>query len=550
MPKLAIVQLARRGDLVSVLPVAWHYHTQGWEVDVYAHEDFVDALEPCSYVTPRPVPTTHRAVNATADAVRGRYDLVLETQVDANRRPPPAKFPNFIQEQWGRAGLAERFHDLPLVFDRRDAEGERQALAQHWPDAGGLPVLLLCLKGHSSPFVANYGKSDDSAAVFEDWLRRALCKRWQVLGIGGLQLRKAHHLLAFLERADALVSIDTLPIHLAYATGTPTFVLSREVPWYQSEPRAHWCGRWTYPEANTDACRVPLLDMIDRRDFAPGRLCRPVVGERVESVYHVVDWWTPPDGHPDRGRILAAKASWDRLAEADGAWSTVLHDTDRDARRTSRDIGDNRKLPYIRDLIDFGCDAAERAGDPDGIVVFTNSDVGVVPEAAEAVRYALRDAPCAFSRRIDVRGGRAYTRADLARHKAHVGADLFAFRASWWRRNGSSFPDMIYAAEGWDALARWRCWAANPAAEIAPCIVWHIDHAPFWSMNQNIHTCESQRHNRAEARRWAAENGLGMALWPDGARWLCRIDEQWMGAAGITPADLCRLARKPEPAMT
>jgi hypothetical protein len=96
-----------------------------------------------------------------------------------------------------------------------------------------------------------------------------------VVDIGAMRLPHILDLMPILERARCLLSIDTAPIHLAYATMTPTIVISRNEEWSKSEPRKHWLGQFTFAEAMHAGWRKRIAELLTG-DMELGRCCRPM----------------------------------------------------------------------------------------------------------------------------------------------------------------------------------------------------------------------------------------------------------------------------------
>lgn len=533
-PRVAIVQLARAGDIVNVLPVARELHLGGYDVDLIVHQDFAEILEAVSYVTPVLVdgPNNDPCAHANAARVSGNYSLVLCAQVNGNYTPLDVECESFIVQSWARAGMewVERFHDLPLVFDHRDAEGEAAAVEALVPPDDGRPLLAFCLKGYSSPFA--------DADAFGEWLVKKHAGRYRLLDLSEVRLPKVHHLLALIEAADVLLTVDSLPLHLAYAAGTPTIALSRGIPHYNSEPREHWIGRVLYPVANSTEGRQAVYDLLNdpvalRR--RKGSLCRPPAAMYRHRIIHAVDWYLRPgddlEATHERRRVMNARTTWDRLQNGDADagvakadWRIAFHVL-QDTDRSSADLGDFRRLPYIKDVIDF---AAKCARHDDEILVFTNADTLILPDAPAAIREKLAAGDCCYSRRIDVSSGEyPYTREQLTRYPRHVGADLFAFRVGWWKQHRDEFPDLLLACEGWDWVARQILKRHNPAAEIDPPVIYHERHAPVWAYSLNIHDNPGQVWNRFECSRWAIANGFKNAILTDSSPWLFKPDGTW-----------------------
>lgn len=209
----------------------------------------------------------------------------------------------------------------------------------------------------------------------------------------------------------------------------------------------------------------------------------------------------------------------------DRAWHTVYCETSK-AKRTARDLGDDRDLPYIADVFDFGVERARKQqpkGDP--IVCFTNNDIGLCPEAPDIVRRAAAVSAFGFSRRREVTHmEKVYTVNDLRAHEDHPGSDLFFFRCSWWEKNKAKFPDLC-AAEGWDFVLRHIMLKQNPGCQIMSCI-YHGRHRSEWSSPDKINTAPSQVHNRRLCTKWAKDNGMEQSLLdPSQSRFLFKNDE-------------------------
>jgi hypothetical protein len=247
----------------------------------------------------------------------------------------------------------------------------------------------------------------------------------------------------------------------------------------------------------------------------------PVLGAPAPTkppVYHV-HHAMPLIEHPDAARVENARCTWGWAASIDKAW----HLMPLLPARTSAEVGDPRAVAYVRDLLDA---AAERAGE-EGIVVWTNLDVCLVPEAPTIIRRKLARAPCCFSRRVDVEDAtKNRTLADLHYAKVHGGTDLFAFRASWWRKRRGAVPDMFIACEAFDFVLRHVMLWDNTYAEITPPILYHQTHEAFWAQPANLQTNPAQAHNRRLAVAWCETYGYEAWLAPPAAGYLLKNDPE------------------------
>jgi hypothetical protein len=133
----------------------------------------------------------------------------------------------------------------------------------------------------------------------------------------------------------------------------------------------------------------------------------------------------------DTPRHKRAQATWDYVY-AQGVKPVHVVDFPRDATK----IGDPRKLPYLKDMLERGLQNAK--GDQD-VIIWTNDDVGFETGIVEWARDGIV-ANGAMSMRRNESG--------------HIGRDLFAFTSKWLRDNFDKIPDYIQGAPCFDlALA-------------------------------------------------------------------------------------------------
>lgn len=235
--KVCIVQLGRYGDILSALPVAYHWHQKGYQVDWAVHEDFKDIFDVVDYASPLVWKGSVDDINEAAAELRHMdYDHVIDCQVHQNMRPCP-RLENYQREQWHRAGFDFiQIKESPLVLSRKKALG-------------------YCLTGHSSPY--------PHAAKMEEWIKAMFAEDFHLIDMSHRQPRFTD-VLPILETLDVLISVDTSLHHLARATGTPTVVLLPDDPWHQSERMPHWLGSVTYDESLTPKGRKIISDAVDK----------------------------------------------------------------------------------------------------------------------------------------------------------------------------------------------------------------------------------------------------------------------------------------------
>jgi len=518
--RVAIIELARYGDIVNVLPIAYDLHKKGNEVHWFVHPNFADILEAVSYVKIHKYGGSDRDVQGAADYARKLgFKRVLELQVNGNKLPSPIECENFITQSWARANYLDKFHELPLVFDERNIDFEDDA-QKGLPYTHKKNTIAYSLESHSSPMPEN--------KKFEQWIIKEFGDKFNLWNIGALKLKKPQYLIGMLEIASILISIDTLPLHLSYATNTPTIALAPDYntqnykeryKWYQSEPRNNWIERVTYTEALEKSGQDKIIAAVNgKKEF--GKLCRSFEKFKVDRIVHAVEWHTVPQ-YDERRRLLSAHKTWENARNSDNSYKLVIVDTDKANRTSKTELGDNRVLPFIHDIIESGIKECQK----NDILLLTNSDICLTPEVPTIVRAKLAKYPCCFSRRIDVQNAdQPKSLRMIAGIEPHPGTDLFAFRTSWWDRRKKDFPDLLAACEGWDFVFRHIMLWDNPKAQIEPPIIYHELHRAYWYRGDVIKSNPGQLYNRKLCREWADRYGYQDACQPEHSGGLFKLD--------------------------
>lgn len=263
--KIAIVQLGRLGDIVNCLPIAFDLHRQGNLIFWYVCREFAPLLTGVSYVTPVIWDgAVKEPAAAIEDAKRRGFDRVLALQVDGNPQPPPQKTDSFATESWARAHYLSKYHILPLVFDQAFETSESIV-----PAGSTKPIMAYCLEGHSSPYWE--GVRQKMAA----WIRQTFSQDFDLLHLEK-RYDRPDALISILAQVDILISVDTFPLHLAYASGTPTIAIT-EAAWRGSEPRRHWIEQIGYAESATPQGQAKIVSAVIALfsgSIGPGRLIR------------------------------------------------------------------------------------------------------------------------------------------------------------------------------------------------------------------------------------------------------------------------------------
>jgi hypothetical protein len=504
--KVAFIQLARYGDIVNILPIV-HEMAKEYDVDIYVHEDFADMIEGLNYCTAVPQKTTHRAVAEAAMIARdtGKYEQVYVTQYDGNPEPPNPMTESYQTSSWARIGWLDKFHQLPLILPETPKKIK--------PQEG---LLGICLDSHSSRFINKPG--------FAEWVTRQFGEKWKIFDFAALKVKKVRDLVPIIAGCQLLLTVDTLHAHLAYATGTPTIVLSRPRPWDQSEPRAHWVEHFVYTDTET-----PLgLQWIDQAvDYQRSARLQRIPRDMLQPSLHLVIQEYTPEHEEEKLRVANAKSTWEEALK-NQKHTQMYRPSVKDMPRNSNSIGDPRGLMFINDILDY---AADKASGYHDIICYTNTDICLTQDALEVVFAKLKTLEACFSARVDCTLPEAQQRflsPHLAQYPAYVGTDLVAFRKRWWTKWREIMPPLILGYEAWDWVMRMIIrQVEGDGAEIRPPVCYHARHTPFWADGRNIQTHPGQLYCRRIARQWALDNGLQDGLNPEGFRTVFRPDKEW-----------------------
>lgn len=188
--------------------------------------------------------------------------------------------------------------------------------------------------------------------------------------------------------------------------------------------------------------------------------------------------------------------------------------------RSSRNLGDLRDLPYLKDLLKQGLD---RSSESD-IIVFTNGDIVIHPEISDILLKYMDSYGAVCSFRVNVKNsppliGTPQWWATLG--PPDFGRDLFAFRASWLTDHWDSIPNFFVGEWEWDLVMALLIRMSNgvpisgkedlrnlyEASEIPLGYVMHEMHERKW-LHKAFFDSPAKRHNLGLANSWYVEHGL------------------------------------------
>lgn len=475
-----IVQLGRVGDIINILPVAKAIHDRtGKMPHMLVQSEFLSVLSGVSYVTPSEWKgSCWTDLVPAIEAAKTMFANVIVAQAAGQHYAVDKVTPAYNMESWHLAGFLPEWNSLPLIFDKRSFLRER-CLCEQWLKDGGKRILL-CLSGISSPF--------KHEAKFRKEFNAAWASSAQVLDMGVLRCDNFYDMLGLMDSSDLLVTVDTAPLHLAAASKIPViaFISNERSAWDGTAPRCNCVLKVNYTD---------VLDNLPRVHAAVKAALNPPVLRHVYSQYQ-------PKDEATMVRHGLVERTW-RAAYTRGAWNP-LPVSDTVLPRLCDD--GKRKMPYLKDLLDLGAAGLE---DSD-IVVFSNSDICFSMTLGDRINGKLLGCDACYAyRNCFLRSPGALTDNEIASGALDGGVDLVAFRAGWWRANRQHFPDYVLGAQNWDWC--FRVWVDELFPRVDPSLancIYHVDHAAFDKLPDNISTLPSQKHNLRLAREFFLPRGI------------------------------------------
>lgn len=469
MPSRTIIlALGRAGDIINILPLALKYARSGERPILCVAEEFAGLLSGVSYVEPLVYPGLYNDPPAALRWLkqnRPRDRLII---AQSYRHPFDKQHAtdSYQTESWRLAGGLEEFGKWPTVFDQRNLAREERFCEGVL--RGKKPAILVATGSVSSPF-------PHAARLFQTI--EATFPEHSVIDLSGIRAEVVYDLIGLYDRAEVLVSVDSVHLHLARAARVPVVAI-RNNGWFGSVNPPATIDSYRYENILSETLVQRLADAL-----------RP----HHRFVVHCCDM------HGSGDRVERARATW---AAAYGEESTIdcrLYTSD--FKHTASEVGDTRDLPLLNELL---WSAVETAQDDGDVVVWSNGDNGFQPGAFEKFKQhaALFGA---FSIRRDAH---------------HIGRDVFGFTVGWLKQNLPDIPPFYCGAPQFDlmlaALIRKQrgivTTARNLGTDFYPCelepgLVTHEDHQSAWS-GENEHRHPANLINCSLMRRWEEKNGM------------------------------------------
>ena len=239
--KLGVVQVGRYGDIVNALPAIRALgEREGITPSVVVAKEFASILDGVSYVRADVWDGPYDKLTDAVEYAKARYDSVVVGTVWGSDSPVVKKCSAYNVDSWERLGALQRWGEpMPPSFDLRDRVREREVINKVLPWTQEPIVLLSLTSGKSSPM--------PNGALIKSGLMKKFHGQCRFVDLDGSVFSHIYDVLGLMDFADALITSDTVWLHLAADTNVPVAaLLSPQGGWYQTEPRCN--------------CTLPLRD--------------------------------------------------------------------------------------------------------------------------------------------------------------------------------------------------------------------------------------------------------------------------------------------------
>lgn len=285
----AYILLGKNGDILSLCPILHaDFIETGQKPHLIVSEKYSEIPKALDYVETVIYPGEWNDLDGAIRFAKEKFGVFYTPQMHGAGFQPKRSHPSFQLDQWARCGRLDQWGKLPMVLPRTNNPIEGFSTTGKF--------ILFADKGESAPFE----HADDLASALASQF-----PSHRLLRLGSLQAPHLLDVLALIDGAALLVSIDTAILHLSAASETPVIALVADKPsrWQGSSfhPRmAAHCRYGDYPIRKTE-----LLNTAQRAVNKSGipEIQTVVTGKPCGynlSVLKVGDKsWTTYRWHPD-----------------------------------------------------------------------------------------------------------------------------------------------------------------------------------------------------------------------------------------------------------
>lgn len=251
MANLWIATGMKNGDLCNVLPIIHKEFLAAHErQNVLVASKYLPILTGCTYISPVEWKGEWHDVEGATKSVEGTDCYIKPVSTMFAGKKFTKETPSFCYEQYRLCGELENFDSLPLTFDNRNKEREEKLVKE---TVGDSKFILIGDKGQSSPF----DKSDELV----DLITKKF-KKLKIIRLSKIKADFIYDLIGLYDRAVALVSTETVHLHLSQASKVPVIALTTNKPerWHGTAFQKRFNLQVRYPDF--DSRKNEILDCL------------------------------------------------------------------------------------------------------------------------------------------------------------------------------------------------------------------------------------------------------------------------------------------------
>lgn len=225
------MMLGRNGDIVFACSMLKYIHDRiGGNVTLIVSSEYSNVASSCSWIKQHVIPVPYGNVGKAIGIARQHYSIIVRLQPWSLDAGIIQSSEFFTDDAMKCAGLLKHKSLLPTsgVFDVRSSERE-SALVRKYIDASK-PNVLMCLSSGVSGNLACHAT-----------VRRMMVPRLEDNGVNVVNLDQIRSqspvdMLGLYDAADAIVTIDTMHLHLAAHSQIPMFAFLVDGKWSGARP--------------------------------------------------------------------------------------------------------------------------------------------------------------------------------------------------------------------------------------------------------------------------------------------------------------------------
>ncbi len=274
----AYLQLGKIGDVIGMLPMLQH-EFKGEKIPLIIAKEYAPVLDGVSFVEPIIWKGQVQDLSGAIMFAKKRFSKVVVTQTFGDF-PIQHLTPSFQLDQWKRAGYLNQWEALPLTFDRRNHARELNVWESQGfsgpddtvPEFG--PIIIYADHSQSSPFM-------HKEELYE-MLRKEFGPTHRIIRLSEVRAERIYDVLALMDVAACLVTIETAHLHLSRASKVPTIALAAN-GWRGSAFSTRFAFFMRYAEWS-ESRKLDLLDAVRTAIGAKGYRIPPKV-EKMDTVH-------------------------------------------------------------------------------------------------------------------------------------------------------------------------------------------------------------------------------------------------------------------------